>query len=68
MVDLPSELARKNMVTKLIGDRIVGDMDYDDVARRLEGYSGSDIYGVCKEAAMSPVRRLLFQLEGIETE
>ena len=32
----------------------------------MEGYSGSDIYGVCKEAAMAPIRKLLFQLEGID--
>lgn len=39
------------------------DIDYPNVAVRLEGYSGSDIKLVCKEAAMKPLRRLLFQLE-----
>jgi katanin p60 ATPase-containing subunit A1 len=54
------------MVSKLLSDRIVGEIDYKKIGEQLEGYSGSDIRLVCKEAAMKPVRRLLFRLEGIE--
>jgi katanin p60 ATPase-containing subunit A1 len=50
------------MVQKLLSDRSVPDIDYHNIAIRLEGYSGSDIRLVCKEAAMIPLRRLLFQL------
>jgi len=32
----------------------------------LEGYSGSDIRLVCKEAAMKPLRRLMKDLEKLE--
>jgi SpoVK/Ycf46/Vps4 family AAA+-type ATPase len=36
------------MVEKLLSDRIGGEVDYDLIANRLEGYSGSDIRLVCK--------------------
>ena len=66
LVDLPNQEARKDMIGKLVGDRTSSEVDFEDIAKRLEGYSGSDIYGVCKEAAMAPIRKLLYQLEGIE--
>jgi katanin p60 ATPase-containing subunit A1 len=50
------------MVEKLLSDRSAPDIDYDIIGSRLEGYSGSDIRLVCKEAAMRPLRKLLFQL------
>lgn len=37
-------------------------IDYKEVAKRSDGYSGSDIKLLCKEAAMKPLRRLLYQL------
>ena len=42
--------------------RIVSWIDY---AQQTEGYSGSDLRLVCKEAAMRPVRRLVSQLEAM---
>ena len=35
--------------------------------QQTEGYSGSDLRLVCKEAAMRPVRRLVSQLEAMES-
>lgn len=55
------------MVEKLLSDRTAPNIDYNSIAERLEGYSGSDIRLVCKEAAMRPLRKLLFQLEGVES-
>lgn len=37
-------------------------LDYEAAAGMLEGYSGSDIKLVCKEAAMRTLRRLLVKL------
>jgi SpoVK/Ycf46/Vps4 family AAA+-type ATPase len=36
------------------------------LVERSEGYSGSDIRLVCKEAAMQPLRRLVHTLESRE--
>eukprot|EP00948_MAST-09A_sp_MAST-9A-sp1_P001087 g1087.t1 len=40
------------------------ELDYETYAKQTEGYSGSDIKLVCKEAAMRPMRRLIDELEG----
>ena len=42
------------------------DLDYAAYARAAEGYSGSDIKLVCKEAAMRPLRRIMRILQDIE--
>ena len=34
-------------------------VDLEEVARRTEGFSCADIRGLCREAAMQPLRRLL---------
>ncbi len=41
-------------------------LDYDRYAACLDGYSGSDITLLCKEAVMRPVRRLMDKLEALE--
>ena len=38
-------------------------LDYKYISKKLHGYSGSDIKLLCKEAAMKPLRKLLFKLE-----
>lgn len=39
------------------------EIPYDTLVEKTEGYSGSDIRLVCKEAAMQPLRRLMSFLE-----
>lgn len=34
----------------------------------LEGFSGSDIKLLCKEAAMAPIRRLMMELENMDED
>lgn len=64
LVPLPSKEAREDMIKKLIPAKMVdADLDYSSFASNLEGYSGSDIRLVCKEAAMKPLRRLMSQIE-----
>ncbi|MBA0819586.1 hypothetical protein Gohar_027875 [Gossypium harknessii] len=42
-------------------------LPYDTLVERSEGYSGSDIRLVCKEAAMQPLRRLMSVLEQLKS-
>lgn len=39
------------------------ELPYDAMVEATEGYSGSDLRIVCKEAAMRPLRRLMSLLE-----
>jgi len=39
------------------------EVPYNILVEKTEGYSGSDIRLVCKEAAMQPLRRLMSVLE-----
>ncbi|XP_028829883.1 katanin p60 ATPase-containing subunit A-like 2 isoform X2 [Denticeps clupeoides] len=70
LVGMPSEPARKAMIAHWLpplsntgGVDLSTDLDYDKLAEETEGYSGSDIKLVCKEAAMRPVRKIFDALE-----
>uniref|UniRef100_UPI0037E9BA23 katanin p60 ATPase-containing subunit A-like 2 isoform X2 n=1 Tax=Semicossyphus pulcher TaxID=241346 RepID=UPI0037E9BA23 len=70
LVSLPSSTARQAMISHWLpplsateGVELRTDLDYDTLAKRMDGYSGSDIRLVCKEAAMRPVRKIFDALE-----
>ncbi|TMS07958.1 Katanin p60 ATPase-containing subunit A-like 2 [Larimichthys crocea] len=70
LVSLPSSPARQAMVSHWLppltstgGVELRTELDYETLAKGMEGYSGSDIRLVCKEAAMRPVRKIFDALE-----
>ncbi|OON17348.1 ATPase, AAA family, partial [Opisthorchis viverrini] len=73
LVDLPNTEARQRMFetflpsssasTPSTGLQIKCNIDYELVSKLTEGYSGSDIRLVCKEAAMRVVRKIFDILE-----
>ncbi|XP_059165954.1 katanin p60 ATPase-containing subunit A-like 2 isoform X2 [Physella acuta] len=72
LVDLPTHEARRAMFkhhlppvvsSKEGGLELLAELDYDLLAGKTDGYSGSDIRLLCKEAAMRPVRKIFFALE-----
>ncbi|NXJ71730.1 KATL2 protein, partial [Rostratula benghalensis] len=70
LVDLPSKEARRAMIQHWLpplsnsrGVELRTDLDYGLLGQETEGYSGSDIKLVCKEAAMRPVRKIFDALE-----
>uniref|UniRef100_A0A8D0DEJ1 Katanin p60 ATPase-containing subunit A-like 2 n=1 Tax=Sander lucioperca TaxID=283035 RepID=A0A8D0DEJ1_SANLU len=70
IVSLPSSPARQAMISHWLpplsstgGVELRTELDYETLAKGMEGYSGSDIRLVCKEAAMRPVRKIFDALE-----
>ncbi|XP_053313942.1 katanin p60 ATPase-containing subunit A-like 2 [Spea bombifrons] len=70
LVDLPSKEARQAMIQHWLppvsnsgGVELRTDLDYSTLGDETEGYSGSDVKLVCKEAAMRPVRKIFDALE-----
>eukprot|EP00003_Mantamonas_plastica_P007734 TRINITY_DN1656_c1_g1_i1.p1 TRINITY_DN1656_c1_g1~~TRINITY_DN1656_c1_g1_i1.p1 ORF type:complete len:143 (+),score=21.30 TRINITY_DN1656_c1_g1_i1:522-950(+) len=63
-VPLPNEDARQHMIASHIPDEKITSPDLlRDLIGKTEGFSGSDIYVLCKEISMYPVRRLLDKLD-----
>eukprot|EP00743_Colponemidia_sp_Colp-15_P004110 GILK01004437.1.p1 GENE.GILK01004437.1~~GILK01004437.1.p1 ORF type:complete len:534 (+),score=101.80 GILK01004437.1:84-1685(+) len=63
LVPLPSLEARAAMWRHYLPAERACDLDYELLARRSEGYSGSDLRLAAKESAMRPLRRLMSELE-----
>ncbi|TNJ26507.1 Vacuolar protein sorting 4b [Giardia muris] len=59
-IDLPDAEARASILKNGIGDtpNTLTDADYMKLANDSEGYSGSDLSNLCKEALMMPIREL----------
>ncbi|EOB14776.1 Fidgetin-like protein 1 [Nosema bombycis CQ1] len=59
-VTLPCEEARKEMVFKLMKDykNNLSDEDLKEVAKITKGYSGSDMFNLCREASLEPLREI----------
>jgi transitional endoplasmic reticulum ATPase len=54
-IPLPDVAARREMLNQYLARRpLAPDVDFDALARRLEGYSGADIKYVCDRAAVVP--------------
>ena len=57
---MPTAEGRKSLLKiNLKGLEVNDDIDYDEIVRKTDGYSGADMSNVCREAAMMPLRRRL---------
>ncbi|KAL1203094.1 ATPase family AAA domain-containing protein FIGL1 [Cardamine amara subsp. amara] len=59
-IGMPDRRERAEILkVTLKGERVEPDIDFDHVARLCEGYTGSDIFELCKKAAYFPIREIL---------
>ncbi|CAM6044576.1 unnamed protein product [Sphagnum compactum] len=70
LVPLPDPEARRAIFEELLLPQSNGavELPLDAMVKGTEGYSGSDIRIVCKEAAMRPLRRIMAVLEKREQQ
>ena len=66
LVGLPGRRQRCELIERQLNDRAAG-VQWEAVADRTRGWSGSDLVSLCKESAMRPVRRLMRQLMSRES-
>lgn len=63
-IPLPNFNSRKQLINNVVnrekekGQYLLNDDDIDSVVKKTKGYSGSDMMGVCREAAMMPIRSI----------
>ncbi len=64
MVDLPDHATRKEIIkVTLANNRVASDVDFDKLADNLDGYTGSDIKEVCREAVVRISHELARSIE-----
>lgn len=59
-VPLPEHESRKKMIRQLVGSYLnkLNDDDINEIAKLVDGYSGSDIFNLCREASLEPLREI----------
>ncbi|GAB4858541.1 hypothetical protein Ancab_010016 [Ancistrocladus abbreviatus] len=59
-IGMPDRRERAEILRVILRDeRIESGIDYDSIAGMCEGYTGSDLFELCKKAAYIPIRELL---------
>lgn len=59
-IPLPTEVGREQLFKiNLRGISVDPDIDWAEMVRITDGYSGADLANVCRDAAMMPLRRKL---------
>jgi fidgetin-like protein 1 len=59
-IPLPESGARSTIIKNLLSNQAhsLSDEDIDFICSKTEGYSGSDMDGLCREAAIGPIRSI----------
>lgn len=66
-IPLPEAAARAHIVVNLLKkhDHELSPDDLDLISQKSEGYSGSDMANLCREAALGPIRAVADRIDGI---
>ena len=66
LVPLPCAAARQAILELHLTERAESACEFSSFTEASEGYSGSDLVLVCKEAAMRPLRQLMSTIESVD--
>jgi len=59
-IPMPDETTRRGILkVHTVKKPLSGDVDLDEIARSTEGFTGSELEGVCREASLSAIRSYL---------
>lgn len=60
LVPLPDPSSRKHLIQHLLAahKHHISSKDMEKIVKATEGYSGSDLQALCKDAALGPIREL----------
>lgn len=66
-IPLPEGEARRQIITNLLKDQrySLSEEDFGKLVERSEGYSGSDMSNLCREAALGPIRSISGDIQAI---
>ncbi|KAK1948324.1 Spastin [Phytophthora citrophthora] len=69
-VPLPDSSSREGLVLHLLGSQkfSLSSKDIKNIVKATEGYSGSDLKAVCKDAALGPIRELGAKVANVKAE
>ncbi|KAE8910353.1 Spastin [Phytophthora fragariae] len=69
-VPLPDAPSRERLIRHLLGSQkfSLSSKDIKHVVKATEGYSGSDLKAVCKDAALGPIRELGAKVANVKAE
>lgn len=69
-VPLPDVSSREGLVRHLLDDQkiLLSPKEIKYIAKSTEGYSGSDLKAVCKDAALGPIRELGAKVANVNAE
>ncbi|KAF1335533.1 Spastin and fidgetin-like protein, partial [Globisporangium splendens] len=69
-VPLPDETSRETLIRHLIGSQkyAISSREMASIVEATDGYSGSDLKALCKDAAMGPIRELGARIRDVKSE
>uniref|UniRef100_K3W6T0 microtubule-severing ATPase n=1 Tax=Globisporangium ultimum (strain ATCC 200006 / CBS 805.95 / DAOM BR144) TaxID=431595 RepID=K3W6T0_GLOUD len=69
-VPLPDETSRETLIRHLIGSQkyAISSHEMANLVKATDGYSGSDLKALCKDAAMGPIRELGARIRDVKSE
>lgn len=69
-IPLPNSSARATLINRLLRQQgtDMSEKEVSEVAEMTAGYSGSDLYALCAEAALQPVRELGDRIGSVDAE